>query len=288
MPKICAIIVTYNPQKGFFDNISYTSSLVDKVVIADNSTNDDLKKKVLELKNNYNNVEVISNNDNLGIATALNQGVKYAIENNYDWVLTLDQDSYYESNPLPEMFKVYDGYSRKDKVYMLSSSFYDPALKMMQTKIIPGKDYKELKVTMTSGNLVKVDIFKKLGFFDESLFIYHVDNDFCFRCSNAGYIILEVYKAVLMHSEGNKQRYKFLWKKAVISKNNSPIAWYYITRNLVILTKKYWYTNLFFILNNWYPINLIKFILLEDKKKLKLDMYLLGLWHGLINKRGKL
>jgi rhamnosyltransferase len=289
MSKICAIIVTYNPQKGFFDKLAYTSSLVNKVLIADNSTQDDLQKKVLELKNKYKNIEVISNKDNLGIASALNQGVNYAIENNYDWVLTLDQDSFYESNPIPEMFKVYDEYSQKDKVFMLSSSFYNPGLKMMQTKIIPGKNYKELEVTMTSGNLVKVDIFKKLGLFDESLFIYHVDNDFCLKCSNSGYKILEVYKAILMHSEGNLKQYR-LFGKTFTTTNHSPMARYYISRNLVILTKRYFFSNSMFItkLIIRYLILMAKVLCFENDKFLKLKLTFKGFIDGLLNKKGKL
>ena len=36
--------------------------------------------------------EIILNKENLGIATALNIGVRKALENGYEWILTMDQD----------------------------------------------------------------------------------------------------------------------------------------------------------------------------------------------------
>ena len=43
--------------------------------------------------NNWKNITIIKNGKNEGIAKALNQMFEFAIEQQYEYVLTLDQDS---------------------------------------------------------------------------------------------------------------------------------------------------------------------------------------------------
>ncbi len=48
---------------------------------------------VLKFLNDKLNVDIIYNDENLGIATALNIGIKYAEKSNCKWILTMDNDS---------------------------------------------------------------------------------------------------------------------------------------------------------------------------------------------------
>ena len=59
--------------------------------MVDNSDNIDnaLKEKI----NHFKKVEYIQNKANIGIAAALNIGAKKAIEDGFEYLLTMDQDS---------------------------------------------------------------------------------------------------------------------------------------------------------------------------------------------------
>ena len=93
MLKIYAGIVTYNPDIELLKkNINAIYNQVEEVVIIDNGSENLLKwKKELELK--YVRITIISNNQNCGIAKALNQICCFGLKKSYNWVLTLDQDS---------------------------------------------------------------------------------------------------------------------------------------------------------------------------------------------------
>lgn len=114
MENILACIVTYNPSIDILKkNIENILIQTNNVVIIDNNSNN--KVELFELINNINaryhayRIELIQNDDNNGIAQALNQGLSYSKANNYEWILTLDQDSICDKN----MIKVMKNYCLK-------------------------------------------------------------------------------------------------------------------------------------------------------------------------------
>ena len=97
MIKLAACVVLYNPDDTIFENILTYGNYVDKLIVIDNSLKKnnfliDKLSEVFESKLIY-----INNNDNLGIATALNQACDKAIELKFKWILTMDQDSSFEN-----------------------------------------------------------------------------------------------------------------------------------------------------------------------------------------------
>ena len=90
--KLAATVILYNPEDEIYINIESYINYVDILYIIDNSThhNNNLVKR---LNKNFTNIKYINNNANLGIATALNIGCKEALDEKFNWILTMDQDS---------------------------------------------------------------------------------------------------------------------------------------------------------------------------------------------------
>ena len=87
--KICGVVVWYNPDK--VSNIKSYLNHLDKLYIVDNSNNNNF-----ELTKNLGEITYIPLLCNKGIAYALNVGLKKALDEKYDFILTMDQDSEYE------------------------------------------------------------------------------------------------------------------------------------------------------------------------------------------------
>ena len=95
--SIYAIIVSYEPNSSLIRLYESIKNQVDEIVIIDNNSRNTESIHILkELENQ--NISVIYNKENSGIATALNQGVKIAIDKKYKCILTLDQDSEFYQN----------------------------------------------------------------------------------------------------------------------------------------------------------------------------------------------
>lgn len=226
---ICAVVVTYNPDRTLKENLLKLKEQVSKIIIVDNGSMNDVSIIVKDIENCI----VIKNNMNLGIANALNIGVNY-IQNSCEWILTLDQDSKISSNMINLMLDEYNNRQDKNEIMIIAANSVEK-----NKKIYEKKNKSELVLTeITSGNLVNVKIFEKIGLFREELFIDLVDHEFCLRVNSKGFKILKVRNAILWHSLGNTKEYNFLGKK-ITSSNHSALRRYYMSRNRIIIWKEY-------------------------------------------------
>jgi rhamnosyltransferase len=89
----------------------------------------------------------------------------------------------------------------------------------------------------SSGSLIWLGVFDVVGPFNEDLFIYFVDIEFCRRLDCAGYGVYMCPEAVLLHREGSKERHRFLWIDACYEHYGKE-ARYYLSRNTVHFLKK--------------------------------------------------
>lgn len=97
--RIIAIVVAYNGMEWYkkcFDSLKYSSVPVEIIVI-DNQSSDNT---VSFIKDNYPEIYLIENKENLGFGKANNIGFRYAIEQHADFVFLLNQDAWVKSNTI--------------------------------------------------------------------------------------------------------------------------------------------------------------------------------------------
>ena len=81
--NICCIVVTFHPDKNLYERIEAIRSQVDRLLIVDNHSDSDCIFMIREISNNLD-VEIIENQENLGIAKALNQGFTHYKKFNFN------------------------------------------------------------------------------------------------------------------------------------------------------------------------------------------------------------
>ena len=228
--KVLALIVLYNPDMNRLNqNIEAVSSQVDEVVLVDNGSGN-----IDEVKNNIkNSVTFIYNDKNVGIARALNEGFEYAIKNEYDWVLTLDQDSVTEKH----LVEIYKKYLHLPDIGMLTCNFVDRNSDIILEEE-QQKEYYTVSRCITSASFCSVEAYIKSGGFDDYMFIDYVDHDYSAKMYKNNYKIYRINYDGLLHEIGHTKVYHFFGLKA-ISTNHSDFRQYYMARNNIILAKKY-------------------------------------------------
>lgn len=276
MCKVAAIIVSYNPDSNLFDSINLLLNQVEKVIIVDNGSKEKYIKYIKSI--NEDKIEIILNKENLGIATALNIGVRKALENGYEWILTMDQDSKASPDMVKKMFNVYNSINREERKDILSifPNFVDERIQSIEENSNMNS-YEYVDADITSGNLLRKEVFEKVGFFDDSLFIDLVDTDFCMRLNEKGIKMIKIRDAVLYHSLGESKTIKGILGSFNTS-NHSALRRYYMTRNRFYIWEKYKGLNSFTLNRDkkLFKKEFVKIILGEKDKVNKIKMVLRG------------
>jgi len=231
--KICSATILYNPNDSLLENLATYYDHVDRLFIIDNSENENNIEANLIRKFGFSKITLVKNKKNIGIATALNDACELAKTNGFDWVLTMDQDSYFKSGVF---FDHCIPVLHQKDIAIIAASFSE---KTVLSKPYSTLFYESL-FTITSGNVLRLDAWEKVRFNDK-LFIDEVDNDFCIRLKKKGYRILLTKEVFLQHAVGETIKVKpfFFYKELHISVHNSPIRAYYITRNSLYVIKKH-------------------------------------------------
>lgn len=254
--KLAAIVVWYYPQR--IDNIvqktlSYASTV--KVYIIDNTPFDNSGLAIQVPGADY--IPLLKNT---GIAAAQNIGCERASKDGFEWVMTMDQDSYFEIGQFESYLQKVNQFSITDeKAVSYSVSIRDdskqvlPLTTLIKNKLksfllehhyisktpatttsMPAIDHPDR--VFASANIISLSAWKEVGKFDEALFIDEVDFDFCIRLRMSGYYITRFNTLHLNHKLGNR---KFtIFPKTT---HHSGKRLYYIIRNKLIENRRYRY-----------------------------------------------
>lgn len=232
---IYAGIVLYNPGMiRLKENISLIIGQVDKVVLVDNGSKN--MDEVENLLTQWDNIELVKNEKNEGIALALNQIIEFGKKNGFAWGVTLDQDSVTDEH----LIKNYLNFLQKheiDKIGCLTCNIIDRNFKLHH-EYRKDIEYKEIEYCITSGTLMNVEATIAVGGFDSSMFIDKVDCDICINLRRHGYKIIQIDYDGLLHEVGHARQINLGFRKWEMY-NHSPFRRYYMCRNTSYLLKKY-------------------------------------------------
>lgn len=222
MTDFCAGIVTYQPDtKRLDENLSSVYKQVERVYIIDNHSAN--VSEIQTVARNYKNVVYIGNNQNNGIARALNQMCDIAYSQGYKWILTLDQDTV-----IPEgMIDGFSKYVGQSEIGIICPGVIYEGWNC-EKKIISETEY--VYACMTSAAFTRLEAWKKVGGFREDYFIDFVDNEFCMRLSLNQYKVIRINGYQIKHRLGDARTKKFFGVTFRLSKH-SPIRLYYMARN---------------------------------------------------------
>lgn len=271
-------IVTYNPDiERLKLNVDAIYNQVERLIIVDNGSYN--KNEIKQFCENWDNIVILLLDDNYGIALAQNKICNYAKDNGYEWVIILDQDSICPDNIVEE----YTKYSGHKDVGILCPKIFDINYGYTE-KYYSTNDTDVVSDCLASASAIRISVWYNIGGFYEPMFIDKVDFDYCFQLHTNGYKVLRVNTVELQHEVGHSVKKRFLFKNRAVF-NHSPIRYYYMTRNSFIMIRR----NGFLV--RWISgivINLYAVLMYESNKNKKLKYIMLGLYHGIIGKEGKL
>ncbi|HEY2481922.1 MAG TPA: glycosyltransferase [Caulobacteraceae bacterium] len=285
--RILAAVVTHHPGPELAENLQALRRQGAEVLVIDNGSPD---FAAIERAANASGCQTLRNADNLGVAAALNQAARAAQAGAYAWLAMFDQDSWAPDGALAELLALYAAHPARQRVAILAMSHRDRAMGRGYARgsdvLEQGSDWRSLRATITSGSLVRVAVFDRVGLFDERLFIDGVDHDFCLRCRRAGLLVVEG-RPVLEHALGAVTTHRLLGR-TIACTNHAPSRRYYITRNSLEISARHGAGDWLWSVRNLAHLadSNLTALVFEDHRAAKAAAMLQGAWHFAVRRFG--
>ena len=245
--KVSIIIVNWN---GITDTIECLFSLEKlaydnfEVIVVDNGSTDN---SVSEIRKKFSNVTTLETGKNLGFAGGNNVGIRYALKNQADYILLLNNDTVVDSKLINHLVTVSVGMSQESILGAKIYYFREPKkIWYAGGKWVRGKSgfIHEGQGLMDDGTIynsvteteyvcgcvlfVSASTFRKIGLLDDAYFLTFEETDLCYRARKFGVRCFVVPDAKV-------------WHKVSISfgGENSSLFQYYTMRNKLLWAEKY-------------------------------------------------
>lgn len=261
MKKIAIIVLNWKQPKLTIETITSLlkinhPSFSYEIVLVDNGSPDDSIKKFNKKYKNNKLVKILNTKANLGYAGGNNFGIKYALENDFDFLIIMNNDVLVDPNFVEEMLKesnefdivgpkTYfapgfefhkDRYKKKDLGKVIWSfggkidwkNIYGSNIGI--DKVDHGQFEKiNQDVDFISGCCLMASsgVFKTIGLFDKKYFMYLEDVDFCQRAKKSNLKLACIPKSIIWHINSGS------------SKSGGDLHDYFITRNRIYFAYKY-------------------------------------------------
>jgi rhamnosyltransferase len=296
MKDICAVIVTYNPNPAEVQTlVERIAEHVGLIVIVDNGSRNVAALLTLP-------VRLIELGSNKGVATAQNVGIQAALERDYKFVLLFDQDSLPEPDMVPKLREAFDSLTNQGvRVAAVAANYRERNSGLLAKPNNQG--CMNVGHAISSGCLYSADALRDVGPMMDDLFIDYVDTEWCMRAIRKHRIhrfrietmncwkIYIVGDAIMGHTWSHGiGRFHIGWK-VVIAPYYPPIRHYYMFRNAAYLYLRSDYSIRWKFIDFTHRVALFVLAIIgafPEGRWPYLRMMFLGVWHGLINRMGKL
>lgn len=276
--NVCAVVVTYLPDDAFETRLNAILQQVCMVIIVDNGSKTQLS--MLKTLSVCDRITLIENHKNLGIATALNIGIEHAIKRAFKWVLLFDQDTIVHENLCQSLCNIYSSYPEQEKIALIGSNYsnvFKPTADLNTQQ-----PYRVVNRVITSGTLLSIVAYQKVGRFNDDYFIDMVDLEYCVRATRLGFTLLKSTSFLMIHSVGFPTEHALFGKKIWLN-NHSALRRYYYVRNYVVFQKKYGNHRF-----GWWAVKSLRksirlaflILLFESNKQSKIKAILIGWLDG--------
>lgn len=301
-----AVVVTYHPDtiplRGLLGTLY---GQVQAITVIDNTPGRSAVAAgvVTELQQRWPNLWLHALGENVGIAAALNLGIRRAIEEGYGYVLLSDQDSLPSEGMVACLRSIAERLQAQGvRVGCVNPEYYDHNTDQafpFQVQL-PGrwfycsaggaqaKPWLEILTGITSGSLVPIPVFAEVGLMREDYFIDYVDTEWCHRARHHGYRLYGTSATRLQHHLGEDSFPVWMLGWRAYSAY-SPQRLYYRFRNFVLILKLRYVSPRWKMRASWYWLgNAYAYTVFSPRRWQNLRMIMRGLWDGVRGRGGPL
>ncbi len=239
-PSVWVVILNWNSRVNTLEclhSLQASSYGNLRVVLVDNGSTDDSVECV---RKGFPEAHIMQNPRNLGYTEGNNGGIRYALERGADYVLLLNNDTVVPPETICQLIQAGEEDPSIGATCPVIVSYSDHSKHYVPTidwetvsageELISSTESVSCNVDYATGCalLMKSAVIRKVGFLAPAYFAYYEDVDWSLRCKGAGYRILLVPQAIVLH-KGTPDRTAL----------KSPMLWFYYVRNQRLFASKF-------------------------------------------------
>ncbi len=279
--NLSVIIVSFKSDHVIHKCISSIDKEIEIIVI-DNSNNIKFKKSIEE---QYKNVKCILSSKNIGMGAGNNVGIKNVVK---DFALILNPDVILEENTIDEIINASKSLDKFGIIAPISDKPQYPNYQFDKNESYKFDKINPFKVKSVDGysmllNLKRLKKLFNFNFFDENIFLYLENDDFCKRLRLSNENIFIVPKSKIHHLGGEAVDPKYEYE-IELSRN-----WHWMWSKFYFNKKHYGYlVATLKILNNLLSakVKFIFYLITFNNYKRKIyQMRLSGLFNSMIGNK---
>jgi hypothetical protein len=253
-PKVAVIILTWNGLEDLATCLDSFSCVEDpnyEPIVVDNGSEDDT---VATVRERYAWVTLIANDCNLGYVGGNNVGIRYALQHDAEYVFILNNDTKMTADVLGKLRRIMESDPKiaiagAKNLLMEDPSYtwgkygrltWGPMLVEAAGRLERDRPEsvspKDVDFVIGNGCMMRRQVLEEIGPFDEAFFQTHEDVDWAVRARRAGYRVVYVDTAVILHKGGASAdpqkpvRYSYgymLGRNAILfaRKHATPLQW---------------------------------------------------------------
>lgn len=250
---LITITVTYHPDPAVLDRQLAALPRQAMKVIVDNASPKTELAALYAVLARHEHVSLLENQTNLGLAAALDQGIRHAARRwpHCTHVFLLDQDSEPQPGCIERLAAAFQNLEQQgNRPGAVGPQLHDPGALLSHgfhqmtrwhwRRVYPLPDSKTpipVANLNGSGTYMSLDLYLRLGGLDTALFIDHVDTEWSFRLLSAGYSLWGIPDAALTHRMGERGL-RFWMLRWRVWPWRSPLRHRYLFRNTVWLMRR--------------------------------------------------
>jgi GT2 family glycosyltransferase len=290
--RIAVVIINWN---SYLHSRNCISSLNDSsikdfdIILVDNASVDESGKK---LRDEFENIIFLKTSSNLGFTGGNNVGIQYAIDNQYEYILMLNNDVFVDQNFIYHLKNYLDfhldvvavqpliySHPERTKIWNGGGFFNRILAKSFSNRTFDG-DINPKEIDWISGCafMIRSSVLRVTGLLNEKYFAYYEDVDLSFRIKDAGYKLVFIPQAVIYHIGGGSSNSSEKRKEGY----QSPDVHYFNIRNHIWIIRTWlnWYEKPMAILYHAvYSVSLAAYFLIRMRWN-KLKAVVKGFVHG--------
>lgn len=235
------------------------------VVVCDNGSNDDSVEQVLAWAGEYFDLKegsgegdfwLIQTGANLGYAGGNNVGIRFALEQGFEFIWILNNDTAPAEHALEALLACARGapqvgifgstvvdYYQPNRVQMAGGCRYYPLTTIMQpvhggrdlNAVLAAPESVELAYVSGAAMFCRAEVFRRVGLLDERFFLYYEELDLARRARRVGFELGWCKRSLVYHKGGVSTG-----GRSAVNRKESWLSNYHENLSTLLYTRKYY------------------------------------------------